>query len=98
MVDLVREKLPEIEELCRIHGVRQLQLFGSAYEGTFNPTTSDVDLIVDMAGADTASYFNLLDALENLLGRKVDLLEKQAIKNPYLIDAIRDKRTTLYAA
>ncbi len=98
MVDLVRDKLPEVHDLCRRFGVQQLQLFGSAYEGTFNPETSDIDLLVVMGKPDNASYFGLLDELETLFGRKVDLLEKQAIKNPYFIDAIRHRRETLYAA
>lgn len=98
MVELVREKLPEVQELCRHYGVRELQLFGSAYEGDFDLERSDIDLIVDMAEADTAGYFGLLRALENLFGRKVDLLEKQGIKNPYFIDAIRHRREKLYAA
>ena len=98
MVEFVREKLPQVEDLCRRYGVQQLQLFGSAYEGTFDPETSDIDLIVVMGKPDNASYFGLLDALESLFGRKVDLLEKQAIKNPYFIRAIRHNRETLYAA
>ena len=98
MVDLVREKLPEVQELCRRYGVRELQLFGSAYEGTFDPAKSDIDLIVVMGDPGNASYFGLLDALESLFQRKVDLLEKEAIKNPYFIRAIRHNRETLYAA
>lgn len=98
MVDFVRERLPEVRELCRRYGVRELQLFGSAYEGTFDPERSDVDLIVVMGSPDNASYFGLLDELEGLFGLKVDLLEKQAIKNPYFIRAIRHCRETLYAA
>ena len=98
MVDLVRDKLPEIEELCRRYGVRQLQLFGSAYEGNFDPDTSDIDLIVVMGSDSVKDYFGLHDELEKAFGRKVDLLEKAAIKNPYFIDAIRHRRETLYAA
>lgn len=98
MVDLVREKLPQVRELCQRYGVHRLQLFGSAHDGEFHLATSDVDLIVEMPEEDARSYFALLDSLENLFGRKVDLLEKAAIKNPYFIDAIRDRRVTLYAA
>lgn len=96
MVEFVRERLPEVRDLCLRYGVRQLQLFGSAYEGSFDPAKSDIDLIVVMDGTD--AYFGLLDELERLFGRKVDLLEKAAIKNPYFIDAIRHRRETLHAA
>lgn len=84
--------------MCRRYGVRELQLFGSAYQGTFDPAKSDIDLIVVMGDPANDHYFGLLNGLEALFGRRVDLLEKQAIKNPYFIRAIRYNRETLYAA
>ena len=98
MVDLVREKLPEVEALCRRYGVRELQLFGSAMGDEFNPERSDVDLVVDLPASDFETYFKLLEALEALFGRKVDLLEKQAVRNPYMIRAIKARRAILFAA
>lgn len=97
MVELVREKLPEVQELCRCYGVLELQLFGSAMGDEFDPERSDVDLVVDLPDPRFATYFDFLEALERLFGRKVDLLEKQAVTNPYMIRAIRARRTILYA-
>ena len=98
MVDLVREKLPEVEKLCREFKVRELQLFGSAMGGEFDPSRSDLDFVVDLSSTDWDSYWGLLTGLEALFERKVDLLEKQAVRNPYLIRAIKANRAILYAA
>ena len=61
---------------------------------------SDVDLIVDFNKAEVSDYFdNFFDfkyALENLFGRKVDLLEEQTIKNPYLKKNVDATKTLIY--
>jgi predicted nucleotidyltransferase len=44
------------------------------------------------------NYFSLKFALEDLLNRKIDLLEDKAIKNPYLRENIDDSKTLLYAS
>ena len=44
------------------------------------------------------AYFGLLDSLENLLGRPVDLVEAKAVCNPYFLESINRTRTVLYAA
>ena len=98
MVELDRERLPEIQELCRRYGVQELQLFGSAMDDGFDPDRSDVDLVVEMPKASMFEYCAFHEALEGLFGRKVDLLEKAAIQNPYMIRAIKARREYLYAA
>jgi len=63
---------------------------------------SDVDLIVDIDSIDpleySDNYFNLKFALEELLNRHIDLLERRALKNPYLIENIDNSKTLLYAS
>src|ERR1035441_980578 len=46
--------------------------------------------------ADT--YFDLIEALEQLFGRPVDLVTKSAIKNPYFRESIERNQALLYAA
>jgi len=36
--------------------------------------------------------------LENLFGRRIDLLEVKAVQNPYLMESINQNRIELYAA
>lgn len=71
-----------IAELCRRWKVEELAVFGSALRGDFGPD-SDVDLLVQFA-AD--AEWSLLDhsrmeqELEELLGRRVDLVTRAAIE------------------
>jgi hypothetical protein len=43
MLKLIEEHRVEIAGLCRKHGVKRLELFGSAARGDFDPGRSDVD-------------------------------------------------------
>ncbi|GAB4039070.1 MAG: hypothetical protein Fur0014_08480 [Rubrivivax sp.] len=90
----------QIVALCRRYGVERLEVFGSAADGRFNPARSDFDFIVTLArdGDQPLSerYFALADALEALLGRRVDLLTNQPIRNPYLRRAVDASRRDLY--
>jgi predicted nucleotidyltransferase len=44
------------------------------------------------------SYFGLLEELEELFARRVDLVEIEAVRNPYLRQEIEAGQETLYAA
>ena len=57
-----------------------------------------VDFLPLQAGEHADAYFGLLEALEELLDRRVDLVMARAIKNPYFLEAIRSCRTVVYAA
>ena len=87
---------------CRRFGVRRLELFGSAVKGTFDPETSDLDFLVvfETEGPRGAAdrYFGLKEGLEGVFGRKVDLVELAAIRNPYFLRGIEGARRVLYAA
>ena len=43
-------------------------------------------------------YFQLLHALEELFERNVDLIEIDAVENPYVLNGIQSTRQVLYAA
>ena len=60
-------------------GVNRLGLFGSFARNEQRPD-SDVDILVEMEGRSYAEYFAVLDFLEELFGRKVDLVPKEDIK------------------
>jgi predicted nucleotidyltransferase len=98
----IEEHCPRLEELCRQFGVRRLELFGSASDGRFDPARSDFDFLVEFESSDFRGaadrYFGLLEGLEALLGRRVDLVELPAIQNPYFLRGIEASRTPLYAA
>jgi len=102
MEQLITQRQHEIAELCRKFRVRRLDLFGSAAVGPFDPATSDVDFLVEFAdlhdGEWADAYFGLLEGLETLFGRPVDLVMPNAIRNPYLHRSINATKRVLYAA
>jgi predicted nucleotidyltransferase len=62
--------------------VTRLEVFGSAARGTdFDPSRSDADFLVTfdpVATYDLAAFVDLKGALEGLLRRPVDLVEREA--------------------
>lgn len=82
MSPLIEDNLGEIGRLCRLHGVRKLEVFGSILRQDFDPQRSDVDVLVEFQPQVANSFSNFLDlkeALESLVGRRVDLVELRAI-------------------
>lgn len=101
MIPLVAQRRSEIEALCRRFGVARLELFGSASDGSFDPTRSDVDFLVEFPpdrdlGPWLRDYFELKDALEELLDRPVDLVMPSALNRPQFIREVNRTRTPLY--
>ena len=92
----------KIESLCREFGVLSLELFGSALTDEFKPETSDADFLVVFDPNKPASafrqYMPLKFALEDMLGRSVDLVEKKAIRNPYFLRNATSRTKLIYAA
>lgn len=92
----------EIEALCRRFGVSRLELFGSAATGQGQPAASDLDFLVEFQplppGCYADAYFGLLEALESLFARPVDLVIASAIKNPYFRESVERTKKLLYAA
>ena len=63
-------------------------------------TLSDIDFLVEFLGVDLIDYFdNFMDfksKLELLLGRNVDLVENQAIKNPIFRKSVDESKQLIY--
>ena len=79
----IAAKREELADLCRRYGVARLELFGSATRDDFDPGRSDVDFLVTFAPAtrnDLVAFADFKEALETLLGRTVDLVEREAIE------------------
>ena len=92
--------LPHIAALCERFGVVHLELFGSSPGPEFNPSRSDYDFLVELdpnvEGSRAKRWTELADALEELLGRPVDLVNPRYIRNPYFLKAVNDSRTVIY--
>ena len=100
---LIEQHRDQIADICRRYTVRRLEVFGSAARGTdFNPETSDADFLVEFVPENGIPFLNrffgLSEALEHLLGRHVDLVEPQAVRNPYIRASIERAREVVYGA
>lgn len=100
MIELLEQRRKPIAELCRRHNVRRLDLFGSAARGGFQPERSDLDFVVQFARTGYAGYadafLDFAEALEKLLGRKVDLLTERMMRSPHFRAAVDATRQVVY--
>ena len=99
---IVQEKGGELASICAKRNVRRLALFGSAAKGTFDPTSSDLDFLVEFQPLSPTrhadSYFGLQEDLERLFGVPVELVEPGPIGNPYFRQAVEETQVLVYAA
>jgi predicted nucleotidyltransferase len=89
----------EIAEICRRYGVKELALFGSAARREMRPD-SDIDLLVDFlpdARPGLLGLSSLRRELAALLGRRVDLAVKPALK-PLIRAGVLAEAQVIYAA
>ena len=102
MIKLIEQHRPQLLALCRKYDVRRLDLIGSAARDDFDPGRSDLDFVVEFNNFTVANaadrYLGLMVDLEDLFGRKVDLVSYRAIRNPYFKQVVDNTRVTLYAA
>ena len=99
---LLKQAKPRVEQLCRELAVDEIRLFGSAANDTFDPASSDVDVVVDFRDHDAPGisdrYFSLAEGLEEIFERPVDLVTTRAIKNPYFRRIVDETSRLIYAA
>ena len=89
-----------LEAFCRRWHVQELALFGSVLREDFRPD-SDVDILITLRPGDRLSLDNrsaMMDELAEIFGRKVDLVEKRHIRNPFRRQAILTSKKVVYAA
>jgi uncharacterized protein len=99
----IANHVAELCVLCRRFDVARLEVFGSAAgSGRFDPACSDVDFLVEFEANSTLApleqFFGLAQGLELVLGRRVDLVEPKAIRNPFVQAGIDRARELVYAA
>jgi predicted nucleotidyltransferase len=79
IADLLNKKRDEILRIAERHGARNVRVFGSAVRGEATEE-SDLDLLVEV-GEQTSPWFpaGLVDELEELLGRPVDVVTEDGL-------------------
>ena len=102
MIAAIDEKRERVGALCRRRRVRRLEIFGSAADGTFDAARSDLDFLVEyfplQPGEHYETYFGLIEDLERLFGRRVDLVDATCLRNPFFIQGVNETRKLVYAA
>ncbi len=102
MVAAIEKHRDALFDLCRSHHVKCLEIFGSATTDEFDESLSDLDFLVDFDACVNPhrfdTYFSFRFALEDLFGRRVDLVEVGAMKNPYFIKRANETRKQIYVA
>jgi len=99
---LLKNKILEIKQLCKVLKINKLYAFGSVMSNNFNED-SDVDFIFSFSEKLTIeqytnNYFNLHSKLKDILKREIDLITEKSLSNPYLIESINKNKVLIYEA
>jgi predicted nucleotidyltransferase len=88
--ELVRAKREEIQRIVRKHGARNIRVFGSTARGDARPD-SDVDFLIDVEPV-TSSWFpaGLVQDLESLLGRRVEVVTERGLSHLIRDEVLRE--------
>lgn len=100
MQPIIEQNMATIKSLFAENQVERAFLFGSVCTDKFN-AESDVDVLIKFKdGIDfqvySENYFHLIEQLENMFGRKVDLLTERSIENPYFLEEINETKQQIY--
>ena len=99
MNNILQQTISEIKSLCHKHRVKSLYVFGSVLTPQFTDK-SDVDFLVNFKKEEITDYFTnffeLKYALEQAIGREIDLVEERAIRNPIFKQSIERTKQLIY--
>jgi predicted nucleotidyltransferase len=86
--------------LCQKYQINELSVFGSSLRDDFN-NNSDIDILVSFNIGSGITLFDIIELekeFSELLNRDVDVVEKEALKNPIRRKKILSTREIIYAA
>lgn len=88
LLDTLREKREQILEIAAKHGAFNVRVFGSVVRGE-ETLESDIDFLIDYDPERVTPWFpgGLLMDLQDLLGRKVDVLTERGI-SPWIRERV----------
>lgn len=92
--ELLKSKRQDILAIAAKHGAHNLRIFGSVARGEARPE-SDLDILVEMEpGRSLMDHVALMQDLEDLLQRKVDVVSERAL-HWYIRDRVLAEATPL---
>lgn len=95
MHDLIESRRAEIRALAERHGFREVRVFGSMARGDADKRElSDVDLLVTLpAGRTGLALGALLMDVQELLGRRVDVVTEASLHPAFRERVLREAQT-----
>jgi len=90
----------DIVHLCKKYHINELSIFGSSIREDFNQN-SDIDILVSFEKDLEITLFDIMDLekeFSQLLKKEVNIVEKEAVKNPIRKNRILSTREIIYAA
>jgi hypothetical protein len=88
-----------VARFCKRWKIVEMSLFGSVLRDDFNPD-SDIDVLVTFSPEAQWSLWDfpqMQDELKAIFGREVDIVEKDALKNPFRRHSILTTKQVVYA-
>jgi predicted nucleotidyltransferase len=99
MNKIVTDKIDELIPLCKTYHVKSMYAFGAVCTDSFNDN-SDIDFMITFeklsATQNADNYVDLHHKLQELFGRRIDLLTDLTISNPYIIDRFEQTKLLIY--
>ena len=90
----------DVIKICKKYFISELSIFGSSIRDDFTDK-SDVDILVSFIINSKITLFDIIELeneFKNILGREVDVVEKESLKNPIRKNKILESREIIYAA
>lgn len=100
MHPIISNQMSMIKALCKQHNVKTLYSFGSVNTSAFTDN-SDIDLLIDFESGIsiedyTENFFSIREKLAKLLKRKIDLVTRRSLSNPFFIKDIEQSKMLIY--
>ena len=92
--------MEKIEDFCLRWKISEFSFFGSVLREDFGPE-SDVDVLISFEPEipwNLYDWMDMIEELQEILGREVDVVEKSGLRNPFRRQAILTNRRVIYAA
>lgn len=96
----LKDKLSAVSKVLKKYKVRRAYAFGSVVTSDFNKK-SDIDLLITLQdklepGEYTDCFWGLYFELPEILGRPVDLVMSETVKNPFFKASLENSKELIY--
>jgi len=99
MNKIIIDRIDALKQLCNTYKVKSMYVFGSVCTDKFSDK-SDIDILISFDNLSveqyTDNYFDLHYKLQDLFGRKIDLLTENSLSNPYFIKGVEQTKQLIY--